>query len=352
MAFLEIDQLHKQFGDLPAVSGFDVDVEQGEFLSLLGPSGCGKTTALRMIAGFERPTSGAIHLNGRDITNQPPNRRHIGMVFQSYALFPNMTVADNVGFGLKLKGMTPADARRRAGELLELIQLPDKGGSYPYQLSGGQQQRVALARALAIEPQVLLLDEPLSALDAKIRVELRAEIRRIQQQLHITTLYVTHDQEEAMSLSDRVVVMNKGFIEQVGPPFEIYNYPRTAFVAHFVGQLNVMPVRVVDAAAGRVALGEQTIILEPPPAANGQAVTLAVRPEELELGAAEGHNNLRGLVESVNFLGSIVRVRVAVDGATLSADLFNERLLTLPKAGEAVTINFPAHAAWVLEEQG
>jgi putative spermidine/putrescine transport system ATP-binding protein len=352
MAFLEIDQLHKQFGDLPAVSGFDVDVEQGEFLSLLGPSGCGKTTALRMIAGFERPTSGTIHLNGRDITNQPPNRRHIGMVFQSYALFPNMTVADNVGFGLKLKGMTPADARRRAGELLELIQLPDKGGSYPYQLSGGQQQRVALARALAIEPQVLLLDEPLSALDAKIRVELRAEIRRIQQQLHITTLYVTHDQEEAMSLSDRVVVMNKGFIEQVGPPFEIYNYPRTAFVAHFVGQLNVMPVRVVDAAAGRVALGEQTIILEPPPAANGQAVTLAVRPEELELGAAEGHNNLRGLVESVNFLGSIVRVRVAVDGATLSADLFNERLLTLPKAGEAVTINFPAHAAWVLEEQG
>ena len=352
MAFLEIDQLHKQFGDLPAVSGFDVDVEQGEFLSLLGPSGCGKTTALRMIAGFERPTSGTIHLNGRDITNQPPNRRHIGMVFQSYALFPNMTVADNVGFGLKLKGMTPADARRRAGELLELIQLPDKGGSYPYQLSGGQQQRVALARALAIEPQVLLLDEPLSALDAKIRVELRAEIRRIQQQLHITTLYVTHDQEEAMSLSDRVVVMNKGFIEQVGPPFEIYNYPRTAFVAHFVGQLNVMPVRVVDAAAGRVALGEQTIILEPPPAANGQAVTLAVRPEELELGAAEGHNNLRGLVESVNFLGSIVRVRVAVGGATLSADLFNERLLTLPKAGEAVTINFPAHAAWVLEEQG
>ncbi len=275
------------------------------------------------------------------------------MVFQSYALFPNMTVADNVGFGLKLKGLSAADARRRAGELLELIQLPDKGGSYPYQLSGGQQQRVALARALAIEPQVLLLDEPLSALDAKIRVELRAEIRRIQQQLHITTLYVTHDQEEAMSLSDRVVVMNKGLIEQVGPPFEIYNYPTTAFVAHFVGQLNVMPVRVVDAAAGRVALGEQIIALEPPlAAADGQPVALAVRPEELEIGAAEGHNNLRGTVESVNFLGSIVRVRVVVDGATLSADLFNERLLTLPKAGETITVNFPPHAAWVLKEQG
>ena len=353
MAFLEIDRLSKQFGAMTAVSGFDLDVAQGEFVSLLGPSGCGKTTALRMIAGFERPTSGAIHLDGQDITDRPPNRRHIGMVFQSYALFPNMTVADNVGFGLKLKGLSAADARRRAGELLELIQLPDKGGSYPYQLSGGQQQRVALARALAIEPQVLLLDEPLSALDAKIRVELRAEIRRIQQQLHITTLYVTHDQEEAMSLSDRVVVMNKGLIEQVGPPFEIYNYPTTAFVAHFVGQLNVMPVRVVDAAAGRVALGEQIIALEPPlAAADGQPVALAVRPEELEIGAAEGHNNLRGTVESVNFLGSIVRVRVVVDGATLSADLFNERLLTLPKAGETITVNFPPHAAWVLKEQG
>jgi len=352
MAFLEVDQLSKQFGAMTAVSGFDLDVDQGEFVSLLGPSGCGKTTALRMIAGFERPTSGAIHLNGADITDRPPNRRHIGMVFQSYALFPNMSVADNVGFGLKLKGMSATDARRRAGELLELIQLPDKGASYPYQLSGGQQQRVALARALAIEPQVLLLDEPLSALDAKIRVELRAEIRRIQQQLHITTLYVTHDQEEAMSLSDRVVVMNKGFIEQVGPPFEIYNYPKTAFTAHFVGQLNVMPVRVVDATAGRVTLDEQSITLEPPlSASNGETAMLAVRPEELELGAAEGRNNLHGTVESVNFLGSIVRVRVAVGGATLSADLFNERRLTLPKAGDAAVVNFPPHAAWVLESR-
>jgi putative spermidine/putrescine transport system ATP-binding protein len=351
MAFLEIDQLHKQFGDVAAVTGFDLDVEQGELISLLGPSGCGKTTALRMIAGFERPTAGAICINGKDITAQPPNRRNIGMVFQSYALFPNMTVADNVGFGLKLKGLAPDDARRRAGELLELIQLPDKGKSYPYQLSGGQQQRVALARALAIEPQVLLLDEPLSALDAKIRVELRAEIRRIQQQLRITTLYVTHDQEEAMSLSDRVVVMNKGFIEQVGAPFEIYNYPKTAFTAHFVGQLNVLPGRVRDAAAGRIALDDQTLLLPPPlPAADGQPVKLAVRPEELELGAAEGHNNLRGVVESITFLGSIVRVRVAVGDATLSADLFNERLLELPKAGEAITVNFPPHAGWVLEE--
>ncbi len=349
MAFLEIDQLHKQFGDVAAVTGFDLDVEQGELLSLLGPSGCGKTTALRMIAGFERPTSGTICVNGKDITAQPPNQRNIGMVFQSYALFPNMTVADNVGFGLKLKGMSADAARKRAGELLEMIQLPDKGKNYPYQLSGGQQQRVALARALAIEPQVLLLDEPLSALDAKIRVELRAEIRRIQQQLQITTLYVTHDQEEAMSLSDRVVVMNKGFIEQVGPPFEIYNYPTTAFVAHFVGQLNVLPARVVDATAGRLALGEQTIVLDALPAAeNGQMVTLAVRPEELELGTAEGSNNVRGAVESITFLGSIVRVRVNTGEATLNADLFNERQLVLPKAGDIVTVNFPPHSAWVL----
>ena len=351
MGFLDIVGLHKQFGDMTAVHNFSLDVRQGEFISLLGPSGCGKTTALRMIAGFEPPTAGRIALNGRDITAQPPNRRNIGMVFQSYALFPNMTVADNVAFGLKLKGRTAEDARRRAGELLELIQLPDKGRNYPYQLSGGQQQRVALARALAIEPQVLLLDEPLSALDAKIRVELRAEIRRIQQQLHITTLYVTHDQEEAMSLSDRVVVMKQGHIEQVGAPFEIYNYPKTAFAAHFVGQLNVLPATVVDAAAGRVALDGQELRVEGAlVAAAGQPVKLAVRPEELELGAAEGHNNLRGAVESITFLGSIVRVRVAVGPTYVIADLFNERLLELPRVGDAVTINFPVHAAWVLEE--
>jgi putative spermidine/putrescine transport system ATP-binding protein len=351
MAFLHIDQLQKRYGDFVAVEQFGLNVEQGEFISLLGPSGCGKTTTLRMVAGFERPTSGTIRLDGADITDRPPSQRHIGMVFQSYALFPNMTVADNIGFGLKLK-KTPADqARRRVAELLDLIQLPDKGRNYPYQLSGGQQQRVALARALAIEPQVLLLDEPLSALDAKIRVELRSEIRRIQQQLHITTLYVTHDQEEAMSLSDRVVVMNSGYVEQVGAPFEIYNYPATTFVAHFVGQLNVVPVDVVDAAAGRVRLGDQMFTLEPPlTAAHGQTVSVALRPEELALGHIDGRNNLHGVVESLNFLGSIVRVRVAIGPKHLVADLFNERQLVLPRAGDGVMLNFPPHAAWVLEQ--
>jgi putative spermidine/putrescine transport system ATP-binding protein len=354
MAFLEISELNKrffnrQFGDVTAVSDFNLNVEQGEFVSLLGPSGCGKTTALRMIAGFEGPTAGTVRLNGRDITAFSPNQRNIGMVFQSYALFPNMTVADNVGFGLKLKGVPAADLQRRVVELLALIKLPDKGKSYPYQLSGGQQQRVALARALAIEPQVLLLDEPLSALDAKIRVELRSEILRIQRQLQMTTLYVTHDQEEALSMSDRIVVMNRGVIEQVGTPFEIYNFPTTEFVAHFVGQLNLLHVEVVDPVSGRGFLAQQPISVDCAlPSANGHTVTLALRPEELRLGAADGSNNLTGTVESVSFLGSIVRVRIQVGAQTLMADLFNERQLILPQVGETITVNFGPYACWLL----
>src|SRR6202795_209651 len=221
----------------------------GEFFSFLGPSGCGKTTTLRMIAGFEQPTAGTITIGGTDITHRPPNRRNIGMVFQSYALFPNMSVADNIGFGLKVRKRPKDQIRKRVGELLEMINLPNKGDRYPWQLSGGQQQRVALARALAIEPQVLLLDEPLSALDAKIRVALRTEIRSIQRQLGITTVYVTHDQEEALSLSDRVVVMSEGRVEQIGAPADIYNFPATPFVASFVGTLNLLAVGVIDAAA-------------------------------------------------------------------------------------------------------
>ncbi len=231
----------------------------GEFVSFLGPSGCGKTTTLRMIAGFERPTSGTITVGDKDITNKPPNQRDVGMVFQSYALFPNMTVADNIGFGLKVRKKPKADIDKRVTELLGLIHLEDRGGRYPWQLSGGQQQRIALARALAIEPQVLLLDEPLSALDAKIRIVLRKEIRAIQRQLGITTVYVTHDQEEALSLSDRVVVMSDGRIEQIGTPSQIYNFPSTAFVASFVGTLNLVNAHVIDASTGRLSLDGQEI---------------------------------------------------------------------------------------------
>ncbi|MBM4423418.1 MAG: ABC transporter ATP-binding protein [Chloroflexi bacterium] len=353
MAYLELENVRKEFNNSVAVENFNLKVERGEFVSFLGPSGCGKTTTLRMIAGFELPTSGAITINGVDMTDTPPNKRNVGMVFQAYALFPNMTVADNIGFGLKIAKRPADEIKKRVKEMLDLIHLPVKGDSYPYQLSGGQQQRVALARALAFQPQVLLLDEPLSALDAKIRVELRSEIRRIQQQLGITTIYVTHDQEEALSISDRIVVMSAGKMEQVGTPFEIYNFPQTSFTASFVGQLNLLPVTVSDAEGRRCAFnGRALAVGQPIRFANGASVRLALRPEELNLGGASGdsqRNELTGAVESVNFLGSVVRIRVDVGGATISIDLFNERQLVLPKAGEQVTVNFPAESCWVME---
>jgi putative spermidine/putrescine transport system ATP-binding protein len=358
MSFLTLADISKAFRDTLAVTDFNLDVTRGEFISFLGPSGCGKTTTLRMIAGFETPTTGSIVIDGEDITYRPPNRRNVGMVFQSYALFPNMTVAGNIGFGLKLAKRPAAEIRKTVAEMLDVIHLPDLGARYPYQLSGGQQQRVALARALAIQPQVLLLDEPLSALDAKIRVELRSEIRRIQQELGITTIYVTHDQEEALSISDRIVVMNAGRMEQIGAPFEIYNYPSSSFVASFIGQLNQLPVVVQDAAAGAVAYGSQIILAgQPIQAANGTAARLSVRPEEIKIalaGAAPtAGNRLSARVDSVTFLGAIVRVKAAVDGEvegpSLVVDLFNDRQLVLPKPGEQITLVFPPHACWVTE---
>jgi putative spermidine/putrescine transport system ATP-binding protein len=280
------------------------------------------------------------------------------MVFQSYALFPNMTVADNIGFGLKVRKKPKAEIDKRVNELLGLIHLEDRGGRYPWQLSGGQQQRIALARALAIEPQVLLLDEPLSALDAKIRIVLRKEIRAIQRQLGITTVYVTHDQEEALSLSDRVVVMSDGRIEQIGTPSQIYNFPATAFVASFVGTLNLVSARVVDASTGRLSLDGQEIRaskVTTDRAGDGK-VTLALRPEGISLGQGdEGSNRLRGAVEDINFLGSIVRIRVRLgegsDGeppSVIALDTFNEPHLKVPDVGEDVTISFPTEAAFVL----
>lgn len=351
MAYLSIRNLSKRFGQTLAVRDFNLEVERGEFVSFLGPSGCGKTTTLRMIAGFEIPTSGNIVLDGVDITFLPPNRRHIGMVFQSYALFPNLTVADNIAFGLKVAKRPPEEIRKTVGEMLDLIRLSGFENRYPYQLSGGQQQRVALARALAIHPRVLLLDEPLSALDAKIRVELRSEIRRIQQTLGITAIYVTHDQEEALSLSDRVVVMYEGRIEQVGTPFEVYNYPQTRFVASFIGQLNLIPVTVEDPQRGLVRFGSSLFQVDPIPHPNrGQVVTLALRPEEMNLGRVEGRNHVDGRVLDVMFLGAIVRVRVDLQGHEVLADLFNERQLALPRPGDQVTINFPPHACWIISE--
>jgi putative spermidine/putrescine transport system ATP-binding protein len=351
MTHLELTHIHKSFGSAVAVADFNLAVEQGEFVSFLGPSGCGKTTTLRMIAGFELPTSGKIAIDGADLTYTPPNKRNVGMVFQSYALFPNMTVAQNVGYGLKIAGKTKAEIEARVQEMLALIQMEKFAARYPYQLSGGQQQRVALARALAIRPQVLLLDEPLSALDAKIRLELRQEIRRIQQQLDITTIYVTHDQEEALSLSDRIVVMSQGKIEQVGTPTEIYNEPVTEFVAQFVGHINLLPVEVVTPAEGVVRLGGQVIRAGRFGHLNGRPVRLAVRPEELNPGFVEGVNNLTGRVKSITYLGSIVRVRVEVDGHPLSMDLFNERKLKFPTVGESFQVTFPVDSCWLMEPE-
>ncbi len=352
MAFLTLKNISKQFNQTIAVENFNLDVERGEFVSFLGPSGCGKTTTLRMIAGFEPPTTGTVTINGNDVTYRPPNQRNVGMVFQSYALFPNMTIGQNIGFGLKVSHKPAEEIKNRVKEMLDIIHLQGYGDRYPYQLSGGQQQRIALARALAIRPQVLLLDEPLSALDAKIRVELRAEIRRIQQELGITTIYVTHDQEEALSLSNRIVVMNAGRVEQIGSPFEIYNYPQTMFTASFIGQLNLLPVTVKDANAHQVALDGQTIVTsQAVKIPNGSTARLALRPEELELGHADGNNHLTGKVDSVLFLGSIVRLRINIDGNPLSMDLFNERTFLPPGTGEQVEVNFPADACWIMEGQ-
>jgi putative spermidine/putrescine transport system ATP-binding protein len=348
MSFLEINGVQKYFGQSVAVERFDLKVERGEFVSFLGPSGCGKTTTLRMIAGFELPSVGEIVIDGADITKAPPNKRNIGMVFQSYALFPNMTVADNIGFGMRIAGKPREEIGARVDEMLQIIHMPEFAQRYPAQLSGGQQQRVALARALAIKPQVLLLDEPLSALDAKIRLSLRQEIRAIQRQLNITTIYVTHDQEEAMSLSDRIVVMNRGRIEQIGGPFEVYNFPKTGFVAAFVGTLNVLPAQVVDASVGRVRVDGQEIMLSQPLAdgAAGQQLSVAVRPEIISLNGVhgDGANQLRGSVEEVTFLGAIVRIRVRLGESAIHFDVFNNPHLAPPAHGEQVTLSFPAES--------
>jgi putative spermidine/putrescine transport system ATP-binding protein len=344
MAFLELSSVRKVFPNAQsaAVEDFNLSVERGEFVSFLGPSGCGKTTTLRMIAGFETPTQGRIVMDGKDITDIRPNQRNIGMVFQSYALFPNMTVADNIGFGLSVAGTPKPEIKQRVTEMLALIKLEQLGGRYPYQLSGGQQQRVALSRALAIRPKLLLLDEPLSALDAKIRVSLRNEIRAIQRKLGITTVYVTHDQEEALSLSDRVLVMNQGVIEQAGPPFEIYNFPKTAFVASFVGTLNLLAARVLDPVVGALQVEGQTIYAPSKLEGRqpGDMVQVALRPELLapDSSGQPDENQFTGVVENVAFLGAVVRLHMRVGETLLYMDEFNNPHLAVPAIGERITL--------------
>jgi putative spermidine/putrescine transport system ATP-binding protein len=344
MAYLDLSHLEKVFGTNRVVKDFNLGIDKGEFVSLLGPSGCGKTTVLRMVAGFEIPTSGAIRIDGQDVTRLKPNQRNIGMVFQAYALFPNLTVAQNVGFGLRIAGVAKSQAAARVEEMLNLIGLPELGSRYPFQLSGGQQQRVALARALAVRPRVLLLDEPLSALDAKIRVSLRTEIRAIQRQLGITTIFVTHDQEEALSMSDRVVVMNGGIADQVGAPFQIYNQPSTRFVANFVGALNTFDAVVTDPSTGAVTLSGTPVMLGRPLEAEvGQTIGLALRPEMVHLGQSDGHETvLSGTVTDVHFMGSVIRIAAEVAGTRVSLDTFNRADMPPPPVGSAAELSVAA----------
>jgi putative spermidine/putrescine transport system ATP-binding protein len=295
--------LHRYYGAVHALDGLDLEIAPGELVALLGPSGCGKTTALRALAGLDTPDQGRIVVDGRDITDVPANKRDMGMVFQAYSLFPNMSARDNVAYGLRLRGQDGPTRRKRADEMLELVGLGTQGSRYPYQLSGGQQQRVALARALAIQPKVLLLDEPLSALDAKVRRVLRDEIRRIQIAVGTTTLFVTHDQEEALALGDRVGVMSTGRLEQIAAPTELYDRPRTPFVAEFVGLTN----RIAGSAAdGRVELIGTSVPLLDGSAGPGR-VTALVRPESVKLTPEPG---AAARVVAVSFLGSVCRVQV------------------------------------------
>jgi putative spermidine/putrescine transport system ATP-binding protein len=348
MPYLELEKLHKEFGDFTAIHEIDVALEAGEFLSLLGPSGCGKTTALRIVAGFERPTSGRVVVEGKDLTSVPPNHRDMGMVFQAYSLFPNMNAEDNVEFGLRVRSRSSAERRKRVEELLELVGLTAAAKRYPHQLSGGMQQRVALARALAIEPRVLLLDEPLSALDAKVRVQLREEIRRLQTQLGITTLYVTHDQEEALSVSDRVAVLSHGRIEQIGSPAEIYNAPGTPFVAEFIGTMNRLEATVAE--SGQIDVNGTVVpVTDARDLPRGERVLVLVRPEILELQRADGaaSSALVGEVVAHIFLGAITRVKVDAGEHELSADLPGSRAAGLP-VGTRVAASFPADGGRVL----
>ncbi|WP_423907033.1 putative 2-aminoethylphosphonate ABC transporter ATP-binding protein [Candidatus Spongiihabitans sp.] len=354
--FLQIDRLRKKFGDFVALDNVSLDVFEGEFVCFLGPSGCGKTTFLRAIAGLDIQTAGTVHQAGKDISALPPSERDFGIVFQSYALFPNLTVAKNIAFGLENQKLSKPDISKRVTELLELVNLPDQGAKYPAQLSGGEQQRVALTRALATSPGLLLLDEPLSALDAKVRTHLRHEMKALQRRLGVTTIMVTHDQEEALTLADRIVVMNHGVIEQVGTPTEIYRQPGTLFVADFIGAMNQVAGRV--ASSDCVAVGEITLATRPHNLYLDEPVVVTIRPEDIVPHGAgarspgvpdsgdHAENTLAAVVEDMEFLGSFWRVSLknnALGNAALTADMSINAVRRMTIAiGEPFTVELPA----------
>ena len=314
---LELQGVSRHFGSVKALDGLDLTVQPGELVALLGPSGCGKTTALRIVAGLEVATSGELLVNGSRYNETPASQRDMGMVFQSYSLFPNLTVAENIEYGLRARKVDSEKRGKRVKAMLELVDLAVKAKSYPHQLSGGQQQRVALARALAIEPRVLLLDEPLSALDAQVRGQIREEIRRIQLELGITTLFVTHDQEEAMAISDRVGVMSHGKLEQIDTPIALYNSPATPFVASFVGQANRIPAQITAKGKARVLNQKVNISESAGSFEEGDHVHVIIRPELLEIVSESDTDATRGIVALKSFLGPMTKIGIAVEGGPL-----------------------------------
>jgi spermidine/putrescine transport system ATP-binding protein len=354
---VRLESLEKRFEDVIAVDSIDLEIASGEFFSLLGPSGCGKTTTLRLIAGFERPTSGDVRLDGASLAAVPPDRRNVNTVFQSYALFPHLNVLDNVGFGMRYQKVKRSERERRAKEALELVELGDYAKRRPHQLSGGQQQRVALARALVLRPAVLLLDEPLGALDAKIRRQLRVELKALQEEVGTTFIFVTHDQEEALSMSDRIAVMYEGRVDQVGTPREIYEGPATLFVADFLGVANVMDVEVMtsDGRGCRLRVGERELRAECDFVGTG-AASAVVRPERLRVMSHEqtGENHIPGMIDRTIYVGSNLQVMVRLaNGGLLQASVPNDGIdLDSHEQGAPVSVHVPADALRILAPSG